>query len=514
MAARAEVELRLRNAPFQRGMDQVQSRMREVRGLAARGFSFGRAAGLGGLIYGIGRLAERLDRVQKLTRRGIEAEGLQRLGFAAQQSGADLEQVANAMLRANRAAAEAADGNTEYQEAFRALGIDVDEFARLDQEAQFLRVADAVAGATDENRAHAATLTLLGRAAGDLLPLLREGSEEIRAMSEGVKTLSQEELDAIAGARDALSRAKADIGAYAGAALGAVVLAFQAAVRAITTTVVQGVRLLGGLKEAAAGSLTFDVERARAGAQAASRAVTGAWEEVRGSVQDVYAEAEELATKSARRMGEAFGEELAGGTEAGMEALRTKIETMEGERAATELERRERELTTEELIARRLREREAALEAAADEWARQLEMVEGSLEQLDARRVELELGIKADALLAEAEKLEKELEEEQAKAAEAARAEERRRWEEFLDGLQETAAEREAEVRGLREGARGALGSLDRLTEIGLGAAGVTFGQDRTTDRLERLAETRNELLEEVLEEIAAAELRLEEDEF
>ena len=171
-----------------------------VGGLMKGAFAFAGIAGVKGLLGD-------MDRIQKLAKRfGLSAEVIQRMGFAAEQGGSSIEIMAKGMAQANRAAIEAGAGLKTYQRSFEDLNIDFREFAKLDQEQQFMVLADAVKNATDKNKAMAASQTILGRAGLEMLPLLQQGAEGYKEITEGLKTFSDAQVDAAAAANDAANK--------------------------------------------------------------------------------------------------------------------------------------------------------------------------------------------------------------------------------------------------------------------------------------------------------------------
>lgn len=160
-------------------------------------------------IRGVANVLKDMDRVQKLGQRfEMPAETIQRLGFAAEQSGTSLEVIAKGLAQANRSAIEAGAGLKTYQRAFQDLGINWQDFAKLDQEGQFMALADAVASAADKNRAMAASQVLLGRAGLELLPLLKQGSAGYKKLTGDLSVFSQKQADSAARFNDAVNKMK------------------------------------------------------------------------------------------------------------------------------------------------------------------------------------------------------------------------------------------------------------------------------------------------------------------
>jgi len=158
-------------------------------------------------IAGIKRLMSEMDRIQKLSLRfGISAEAIQRMGFAAEQGGSSMEVLAKGLANANRMAIEATRGVKTYERAFEDLNINADEFTKLDQEQQFMVLADAVKYATDQNKAMAASQVIMGRAALEMRAAMLEGADGYRKVTDGLKTMTKEQVEAAARANDAINK--------------------------------------------------------------------------------------------------------------------------------------------------------------------------------------------------------------------------------------------------------------------------------------------------------------------
>jgi hypothetical protein len=197
--SRVDAVLGLNTAPFRKGLDEAQGSLRSFSAGAKRGISSW-AAGLSlvGVAAAVRRISEEFDRIGKLSQRfGVSAEDLQRIGHVAKLSGADIEVVARAMQLGNKAAQEAAQGAEMYADAFGRLRIDAREFAGMGQVEQLMALADAYAEAADKNAALADMQRVLGRSAGELIPMLAEGSDAIRKLGEAAGVVSAEMVEQI-----------------------------------------------------------------------------------------------------------------------------------------------------------------------------------------------------------------------------------------------------------------------------------------------------------------------------
>lgn len=216
----------LRTKKFEQGAD----RLRRIGSSTAKGLSrsFASVVGISALGVALDGIASKFDRVGKLAKRfAVPVEDLQRIGFAAEQSGADLETVANAMNRFTRSLADATVGSKRKVQALEELGLSLDALLRMSPAEQFYTFADAVAGAEDEGRAFALTLELMGRGGAELLPALKEGSDGLRELGKALDVVGEADVRAIERLNDTLNKLKTNFAAGAGSWLGSFVNWFQ-----------------------------------------------------------------------------------------------------------------------------------------------------------------------------------------------------------------------------------------------------------------------------------------------
>lgn len=111
---------------------------------------------------------------------GLTTDILQELGYAAKMTGSDVSDIGNAMkfLQKNTDAAMEAlkSGSETGGEAFKRLGINVEELKALTPDQQFMTMATALAGVTDEGERTALALQVFGKGGSALLPMLADGA--------------------------------------------------------------------------------------------------------------------------------------------------------------------------------------------------------------------------------------------------------------------------------------------------------------------------------------------------
>lgn len=247
----------------------------------------GGAFALTAVVAGLKRIADKFDRIHKLSIRfGASAESIQRLGFAAEQNGASMETMAKAMAQGNRSAQEAANGLKTYTRAFDALNINVEEFKNLNQEDQMYAIADAYRNATNKNQALAAAQQILGRSALELVPLLKLGSEEMKKLSEGITTLTNDQVASFAAANDALNRYKTQITGVVGVFVAHFVRGFQLLVTVGAQAALEITNYFSGTGKILGDVVTGNFKSAARHARQLGRDVNGAMDRIKKARND------------------------------------------------------------------------------------------------------------------------------------------------------------------------------------------------------------------------------------
>ena len=125
------------------------------------------------------------DQLDKMAlRTGISVEALSRLGFAAEQSGADLATVEKGSKTLARSIFDLGRGLSTQKDAFGEIGLAFKDLQNLSPEKQFIEVAKSLAKVENASKRSALAQVLLGRAGQKLLPLFKEGAEGIEALAK------------------------------------------------------------------------------------------------------------------------------------------------------------------------------------------------------------------------------------------------------------------------------------------------------------------------------------------
>lgn len=150
----------------------------------------GLAAGLTGITVAVSKQADELNDLSVTL--GVSTDAIQRLGFAAQMSGANQEAMRSGLLFLARNATQAADGGKEAAEQFAKFGVTLkDQHGQLKtSDRLFLDVANGIGKMKSPTEQAAAAAQLLGRQAGpQLVQLLKQGEAGINALGDELEGL-------------------------------------------------------------------------------------------------------------------------------------------------------------------------------------------------------------------------------------------------------------------------------------------------------------------------------------
>jgi len=191
-AGRAFVELGVDDR-IAKGLQKAEQRLKAfgegVRSVGTRVFAAG-AAALTPLLGAVRAFSESGDTLEKMSRRtGVSVEALSELGFAAEQSGADLETLETGLRKMQKSIAAAATGSDGAVEALARLRLTAADLAGLAPEQQFKLIADRLSQVADPTLRAALALELFGKSGTRLLPLLEDGARGIERLQEEARAL-------------------------------------------------------------------------------------------------------------------------------------------------------------------------------------------------------------------------------------------------------------------------------------------------------------------------------------
>lgn len=128
--------------------------------------------------------ADQLDKLSKQT--GINVMNLQKLGLAAQASGASMGQVSQALKMLSRDALAASQGSAESIRKFQEMGMSIyDMNGNLKTAEQlFADFSDVIATTANPTERMAIATKMLGRSGAELIPMLEKGSHGLKAFGD------------------------------------------------------------------------------------------------------------------------------------------------------------------------------------------------------------------------------------------------------------------------------------------------------------------------------------------
>ena len=183
-------------AKLNKSLDKAQTRMdtfktkastalKAVR-TAATGLAIGGGVALAG--FGINATKDFIetgDELDKMSKRlGISVESLSELKFAAEQSGASLDDIEKGTKKLASTVFDANNGIKASSDAFEALGLNAAMLQDQSPEQQFLAVTEALAGVESASTRAALAQDVFGRAGTTLLPLVAEGAAGLAALRQ------------------------------------------------------------------------------------------------------------------------------------------------------------------------------------------------------------------------------------------------------------------------------------------------------------------------------------------
>jgi len=214
-----DVTLGVNTAALQTGLDRARGQVRQF--ASATAVTMAAAFVVTAMINFFSSLTEKFDRVQKLAERfGASAESIQRIAFAAEQSGTEIEGLAGSLQKASRNADAAARGNSDLEESFARLGIKARAFIDMTPEEKLLALSSGFTGIGSAGERVNLALEIMGKSGGEALPLLLQGSEALKEQMDGVVVASQASVDAIARTNDAIDRMKTNLFAMLAPVIG------------------------------------------------------------------------------------------------------------------------------------------------------------------------------------------------------------------------------------------------------------------------------------------------------
>jgi hypothetical protein len=193
-----EIDIEARYAKFRDALNQIERQTQRSAASMSKAFDsvkgalagLGVAVSAGALVSVVKNAIDAADHLNDLSKQtGVAVDTLGGLGFAAGQAGGDLESIAAAAGKLNKSIAEAAGGNKEFSDAFKALGINIrDVEGKLKTADQVLiELANKFATYADGPEKVAIALRLLGKSGAEQIALLNDGGQALQENIEYYK---------------------------------------------------------------------------------------------------------------------------------------------------------------------------------------------------------------------------------------------------------------------------------------------------------------------------------------
>jgi len=213
---RAIIEILLDSNKLNKQLRAVEDNFKRVGAnivKAGAGFTAFGAALVAPLVAATKSFVDFGDTVDKIAARtGASAEFISALGFAAEQSGADIQTLEKAIIGQQRTLNDMNQGLKTAIDSYEALGLSAKDFEGLSTEQSFTKIAQALSEVKDPSLRAATALEIFGKAGQKLIPLLNGGESAIKAYSaEASKAglvISPEDAKQAAILADALNKAK------------------------------------------------------------------------------------------------------------------------------------------------------------------------------------------------------------------------------------------------------------------------------------------------------------------
>ena len=172
------------------------------------------AGSLGALAVKSGQAADDLNTLSKVT--GLSAQQLQLYKAGADLVDVSVETIARSQQKLTKSISSASDGTGQQAEAFKKLGVSVTnaDGSLKSTDQVFNETIQALSGVSNETERNALAMTLMGKSAQELNPLIEDGGKTYQQLAQtmaenNLKFVDQETLDGANRFNDALDTLKA-----------------------------------------------------------------------------------------------------------------------------------------------------------------------------------------------------------------------------------------------------------------------------------------------------------------
>jgi hypothetical protein len=192
-----ETRLKTFGSSIQKSVPNLSSIM-GIGGNAAAAF-----AGLAGAVTAIkGTTSAYGDLMDAADKLGETPEVLQRVQFAAELSGNSLDGVASSMIRLEKALGDA--DNEAAAKAFENMGLSAQKLAAMPLDEKMIALAEAFQQSRASGTSFNDIMTLMGKSAADLIPMLSTNTQELRKLMDEASVLPASAVQSLATLDDAI----------------------------------------------------------------------------------------------------------------------------------------------------------------------------------------------------------------------------------------------------------------------------------------------------------------------
>jgi len=188
------VSLEANTAKFTSGMDkaayqsqQAMNKMKRDAEMVGKAFGLMAVAGAGALVVMVKSSLNAMDSMSKLAQKtGTTVESLSALSYAADLSGVTTESLGSAIIKLSKNMSDAQQGIGDARKAFDALGISVNnsDGSLKNSGIVISELAGKFAGFRDGAEKTALAVAIFGKSGADLIPLLNNGADGIKTMTD------------------------------------------------------------------------------------------------------------------------------------------------------------------------------------------------------------------------------------------------------------------------------------------------------------------------------------------
>lgn len=173
---------------------------------------------------------------------GLTAERIQELQYVGTQIDLDFDTLYKSQTKLTRGMAQAKEGNEAQAKSFKQLGIEIlgSDGKLRDSKEVLLETVDALSKVQNETERDALSLSIFGKSAMELNPLIKLGGEELKKLSEEAKkngaVMSNETVAGLDNLGDSMESLKMSVLSAFGESLSALIPKIQSLLNNVDTT--------------------------------------------------------------------------------------------------------------------------------------------------------------------------------------------------------------------------------------------------------------------------------------